>query len=158
MENKKGVTLFELLLTMALITIISGFAIGYLSKQTIKGRDAKRKAAISTVQTALELYRSENNQYPADNSGVIVGCGTYASPTDCAWGATWSQINIAFKPIEYMKKLPLETKVGWSYFYKRNATNNQKYYLCSKLENTSDSDYQASAPDCTGYNYEVTEP
>lgn len=158
MESKKGVTLFELLLTMVLITVLSGFAISYLSRQTVKGRDAKRKAAMSTVQTALELYRSENNFYPTDNSGVIVGCGTYASPTDCAWGSQWLQSNAAGNPIEYMKKLPIETKTGWSYYYKRHATNNQKYYLCAKLENTGDPDYQASAPDCAGYNYEVTDP
>lgn len=160
-EYKKGVTLIELLVVLMLISVFSAVFISYLSKQSLKGRDAKRKAQISLIRSALEIYRNNNDIYPPDNgSGSINGCGTLASPTTCSWGTSWSQTNAQGSNIVYMKELPDDPKKndGWHYSYKRNATSSQKYYLCSKLENTIDADYLSSAPDCSSYNYETTEP
>jgi len=63
--NKKGFTLIELLVVIAIIGLLSTLAVVSLNNARAKSRDAKRIADVKQVQTALELYYNDCNQYPA---------------------------------------------------------------------------------------------
>jgi len=68
----KGFTLIELLVVIAVIGILAAVIMASLNTARSKARDAKRIADLKQVQTALELYRNENNSYPAGSYTTIV--------------------------------------------------------------------------------------
>ncbi|OGL78994.1 hypothetical protein A3J43_03810 [Candidatus Uhrbacteria bacterium RIFCSPHIGHO2_12_FULL_54_23] len=76
MRNKKGFTLIELLVVIAIIGLLATLAVVALNNARQKSRDAKRVADIKQIQTALELYYSDQNGYPAATGAL--GSGTYA--------------------------------------------------------------------------------
>ena len=95
-SNQKGFTLIELLVVIAIIGLLSTLAVVALNSARQKSRDSKRVADIKQIQTALELYYSENNGYPAAASAIVLGAGgSYAAlcsnggwKTACAGGDT----------------------------------------------------------------------
>ena len=75
--NKKGFTLIELLVVIAIIGLLSTLAVVALGSARVKARDSKRVSDLKQVQTALELYYTDNNAYPAGNAllfGEAAGC------------------------------------------------------------------------------------
>jgi len=82
-ETKKiyfsGFTLFELLITISIIGILTAIATISFSSAQKKGRDARRMQDVKNIQTAAEQYYSLNNTYPSatntDFSDTLVGIG-----------------------------------------------------------------------------------
>ncbi len=68
-KTERGFTLIELLVVIAIIGLLSSIILASLNSARIKGRDARRLADIKQIETALELYYSENNTYPSTASG-----------------------------------------------------------------------------------------
>ena len=65
LNNKKGFTLVELLVVVAIVAILSVTAYVALGGQTGKARDSRRKSDIAAIQNALELYYINNDsRYP----------------------------------------------------------------------------------------------
>ena len=64
-KNQKGFTLIELLVVIAIIGILSTLSVLALNSARARARDAKRIADIRQIQTALEMYYNENNEYPS---------------------------------------------------------------------------------------------
>lgn len=75
MKKQKGFTLIELLVVIAIIGLLSTLAVVALNNARSKSRDAKRLADIKSIQTALEIYLSENaaNSYPVEGTAVTLG-------------------------------------------------------------------------------------
>ena len=73
MKNSKGFTLIELLVVIAIIGLLSTLAVVALNSARLKARDAKRIADIKQIQTALELYFNDQQNYPAGT--LILGTG-----------------------------------------------------------------------------------
>ena len=66
LKNKKtGFTLIELIVVITIIAVLSVIAIVNYGGTSKKSRDGRRMADIEKVRIALELYRQENNGYPA---------------------------------------------------------------------------------------------
>lgn len=91
--NKKGFTLIELLVVIAIIGLLSTLAVVALGQARVKARDSKRLADLKQLQTALELYYTDQNAYPSgsslslgvadaakclDSSGFAASCGANA--------------------------------------------------------------------------------
>jgi len=79
-SRRSGFTLIEILIVIAIISILSSVAIVGLPKIGGKGRDARRVSDMRQVQTALELYFTKNGNYPnvsdwAGLSGALTGAG-----------------------------------------------------------------------------------
>lgn len=61
---KKGFTLLEIMITMGIIAIISAMlTVNYISAR-VRERDSRRKSDLVKIQSALELYRADNQRYP----------------------------------------------------------------------------------------------
>lgn len=52
----KAFTLIELLITLAIVFVLSGIVFSQMSESRIKARDAKRLSDINQIQLALEAY------------------------------------------------------------------------------------------------------
>ncbi len=95
MTQKKGFTLIELLVVVAIIGLLSTLSIVALNTARAKARDARRVSDIKQIQTALEVYLSENGTYPTSTAALsptfIVQVPVQPTPSNdgsCATGAT----------------------------------------------------------------------
>jgi general secretion pathway protein G len=126
-KSQRGFTLIELLTVIAVIAVLTGIlSISYLGVRQ-RARDAQRKSDLKQIQSALELYRADVDQYPS--AGLLTTCGVaFAGPS----GAV------------YMQKIPCDPKNTTApYFYNPTTTT---YTLASCLENGNDKDKVVTAP------------
>jgi prepilin-type N-terminal cleavage/methylation domain-containing protein len=72
MESKRGFTLIEILIVVAIIGILASVVLVGLGPVQRRGRDARRISDLRQIQTALELYYNQNGKYPAAGSGNTV--------------------------------------------------------------------------------------
>ncbi len=61
---KKGFTLLELLIVVAIIALLSSLGAVSVSSQRKKANDARRRADIHQLQVALEGYYVDHQKYP----------------------------------------------------------------------------------------------
>lgn len=140
---KKGFTLIELLVVIAIIGILATFIVASFASAQARGRDARRKADLEAIQTALELFKSDTKGaafYPAGpegagtlitalvpnyikavpldpgNSNILTGSYDYAGGTLTGGGCTGNAISGI------------------------NAANCDDYRLTATLENLNDAE------------------
>lgn len=80
-QKKSGFTLIELMIVATIIIVMTGLGIVSYSTTNRKARDGKRQADLAKVQSALELYRSVNGEYPESTtfSGMVDQLDNYLS-------------------------------------------------------------------------------
>lgn len=136
--NKKGFTLIELILVMALLAILAIMLIGNFNAVLKKGRDAQRKNDLAQIQKGLELYYEDNKTYPTFTA--IFG-KKLCKNANCAQGDT-----------SYMIKTPNDPSSSkYIYIYSPAPVQNNTssyYYLYSYIENDQD---QGPNISMTGY-------
>jgi len=156
--KKKGFSLIELLVAIAIMATIMAFALpNYLGARE-RARDAKKKAELTQLKTALRMYYNDHQSYPATAACggkpfSLSGCG--ASGTSCcpcstsfdfAQGETCGMV--------YMKKY-ITTLTGMAYF---SSTDGEVFCLRIALENRSDPDLSASQLRCATACSSATHP
>lgn len=86
--KSKGFTLIELLVVIAIIGILSTVILSSLSSSRERARDAKRKADLNTIRTALTMYYLDYGNYPqeSDGCGRTGDGGAYFNYSGTNWG------------------------------------------------------------------------
>ena len=113
--NKKGFTLAEILIVIAIIAILSIIALTQYKTQIAKAFDKKRKDHLYRLKVALEEYYADNNCYPT-------------SLPDCG---------VSFAP--YLPQIPCDpqSKEPYEYVYDEQACP-QWFKVYTLLDNTAD--------------------
>lgn len=138
MKHIRGFTLVELLVTIAIIGILTSVGLSTFTSAQKKSRDARRKNDLATITKALEVYYNDHSRYPNDETGQIKGC-TIADPDTeevCAWGAAFQHADTTPATV-YLISLPDDPGSGRDYYYEA-AADRKSYQLYSRLENAAD--------------------
>jgi prepilin-type N-terminal cleavage/methylation domain-containing protein len=136
----KGFTLIELLLTISIIGILTTVLLVNVLGFRERSRDVTRKKDLRTIQTALELYRSDASDYPAS----LPACNA----------------SLSYGTVIYIRKMPCDPKTGTGYgdgskYAKTGAT----YTLTVCLENEKDSEKDATTlGGCSPASFTVYSP
>lgn len=105
-NKKSGFTLFELLVSISIIAVLTAVAVvsfGGLNKKT---RDARRSSDLEKIRMALEAAKQIGNTYPT-NLTTLVGSS-------------------------FLERVPTDPKgVGYSYYY---GGSSYTYTLCAQME------------------------
>ena len=127
MKKNKGFTLIELLVVIAIIGLLSTLAVVALGNARQKARDAKRLSDLKQMQTALELYYTDQTDYPA-GAGVTLGApaGNFACLNAAGFGAT-----ACASP--YMGQVPADPLAAQDYVYTKGVNT---YAITATLETT----------------------
>ncbi|PJC55947.1 hypothetical protein CO026_02950 [Candidatus Kaiserbacteria bacterium CG_4_9_14_0_2_um_filter_41_32] len=108
--HQRGFTLIELLVTIAVIGILASIVYSNLSSTGGVGRDAKRKADLRNMQSAIEQYKNKKGVYPSE--GCVVGSDGFSGENDCL-------AYISGLAPEFISVLPHDpkrlTNVGYAY-------------------------------------------
>lgn len=64
MHSKKGFTIIELMVVIAIIGLLASIVMVSLGGAREKSRDSRRQADLKSIQLALSLYYNDNGMYP----------------------------------------------------------------------------------------------
>lgn len=136
---KNGFTLIELLVGIVILGILGSFTFANVFNGLPKARDAQRKNDLEQLQTALQLYYQDNNEYPA-----LTKC---ESTTDDCWSTLLVKNNT--NQSRYIKIIPKDpiNNSDHHYYYCSSATD--KYTLVANLENVQDKEKTSDTEDCS---------
>lgn len=154
MKKQKGFTLTEMMIVVTIIGILATLIVGSYAKYTQRARDVKRKAHLEQIRTALELYRTENFQYPPLN-----------------WDGWCTQIsNSSFPQVKnaleagYISQVPRDPRYSGTYqdyFYRRISGNRYALYAELEIEDVVNDDFSGCARignQNNEYDYKITNP
>lgn len=115
MMRKKGFTLVEIMIVVAIIALLAAIAIPNLLRARANANEAAGVAAVKTVVTAAISYRSVNPAYPTNLNALgsasppyidsILGCtSTYCNKAGFNFtldGADANNFNITARPMTF---------------------------------------------------------
>ena len=73
-RREAGFTFLEILVTILIISILSGVVGLSVVRHLSQARMEAARAQIKTLQTALQIYRSEQGHYPTQEQGLMALC------------------------------------------------------------------------------------
>lgn len=161
MIKKNGFTLVELLVTIAILGVLSSIAIVVFRGVTAGVRDSRRISDLQSIKQALELYRNDKHYYPRISVGDG-GCdytkpppllcpemprlilNSVASLNNCTGSAITNYYGFCSVTSTYLQSIPKDSDTSRNYYYLATPTspiicNNTSvpctgFILCAKKE------------------------
>ena len=156
-RNIGGFTLIELILVMAIITILSVIGIGTFMQATVKSRDTQRKNDLEQMVRALESFNNDVGRYPKiDAFTGAMTCPTYDVPTKSilegpCFGDIFAYLNGNAKST-YLQGVPTDPNSTKKYVYLVLNSDPSGFALYAALENTQDNDVVKTAGVVTNWD------
>ena len=95
-NRRRGFTLMELLVVLAIIGILAAIATGVYISRVDDARITRARADIQTIEAALDIFRLDNFRYPTSQEGLQV---LVEQPNDP---------DIRWPDGGYMRRLPMD--------------------------------------------------
>lgn len=95
-QFQKGFTLIELMVVVVILAVLAGLVVPKLMERPDEARIVKAKQDISSISSALQLYRLDNYVYPTTDQGLEA---LSEKPTDDPVPKNW-------KPV--LERMPLD--------------------------------------------------
>jgi general secretion pathway protein G len=109
-QLQKGFTLIELMVVVVILAVLAGLVVPKLMDRPDEARIVKAKQDISSISSALQLYRLDNFVYPTTDQGLEA---LSVKPTDDPMPKNWKQV---------LDRMPLDPW-GNPYLYLRPGEN-----------------------------------
>ncbi len=119
-QKNKGFTVVELLVSIAIIGLLSAVVFASFSQAQKKARIARRVSDLKQVQTALAYYYAVNKSYPNTN---------WEWRSSCSWWGSYAANNVIPGLVpNYIANIPTDPQMNASantscYVYASNGTD-----------------------------------
>ena len=111
--KKKGFTIIELLVAVGVMAVMSAGIVAAIGQgPRMRSRDARRKADLESIRTALEMYRNNYGWYPSPANYDCIGALPCFSPT-------------------YISNIPTDPKTPIMKYPYSQPSGSRSYSLCS---------------------------
>lgn len=127
--KRKGFTLIEMLIVVAIIGILAGAVLVGLGPVQRGGRDSRRIADLRQVQNGLELYFNKCGYYPGGPAAS--GCTGFSQIS--GWS---SLVNSLTQSAIGVNNVPNDPSAGRNYFYGTDSAGSG-YVLGAILEDSA---------------------
>jgi len=157
LRSNRGFTLLELLIVIALISILVVAAAVSYSESQKRARDTLRRSDLQKIALALEEYYQDHKEYPPTNSNPQTACTYSTGDSACCLlgGSIAANVNAGATC-----DLPRNTYIGDGNFnaFPRDPRNNQSYIYISNGQSyvLVAKNYEGKVP--SGNVYSSTEP
>lgn len=160
MRSKQGFTLVEIIIVVAIISIIAGIVLFNVGTASQKSRDGDRQADLRTLQSAVELYKQKYGRYPAGCRGAGVWSGQTSTDYVCASG---NQYIVGLAP-EFIRALPTDKRLAETnpnnsgYVYTTNADRTVYKIMAKRTVESEVVDYSHPFKSCDTDSTASTNP
>lgn len=151
MKTKNGFTIIELIVVLAIISVLSAIVSGNVRTIIVKARDARRVAEVRQMQKALDAYYADHGSFPTSG---------WACSNNSSWPVLQTTL-AAYLPV--MPVDPTNTNSCYSYnincytycYFSANYGKGENgcdwYMIVYNLENASGADPGVRSCPYTGY-------
>lgn len=154
-----GFTLIELLVVVAIVGLLSSVVLASIDSARENARDARRKADLRQIQSALELYYGDNGSYPVGSAGSDRSCWiNQEGQSGChPLGGLTDGGYMQSVPVDPAANTYVGSGCGGAQFY--SYWSNGQEYLLGAVEETEGGsgctqDGNWSGPNATNYTYQ----
>lgn len=147
-NQKEGVTLVELLVVVAVVSVIATFSITTFPAVLAKSRDNRRIADLKMIASALEQFYSDNNYYPPNTTNLP------ANLTSNSGSNQWI-VNLSES---YIKSIPKDPNDPQKYYHYSTPTGHQTYVLWASLERSDNPERVANPNAACQINHPIFPP
>jgi general secretion pathway protein G len=131
-KNNKGFSLTELMIAISIVGSVATIAGAQMDDVLPMARDAQRKANIHQVQTALNLYYNDHEQYPVTSND---------EPTVAGWQTIKNILESSEQT--YMPAVPSDPLNTGQYIFKYSS-DGQKFKITYETEDSLDQSPQVA--------------
>ena len=126
----------ELLIVMAIISVLATLIVGGFRSSQMRGRDGQRKSDLKQISNSLELFYNDYGKYPPASGTQVAACA-YNPASGAGVACNWGSSEMSDGKTTYFKVVPVEPASGQIYVYKVDSLQS-KYQLYAHIENTQD--------------------
>ncbi len=129
---RKGFTIIELLVVLAIIALLAAVSLVFFSSSPPKGRDSRREEDIKSIQSALNLFINQKGHFPVCAQETMVD-----GNTDCLSSLLLSEGTIKVMPLDPKYKGTGSCGETNSFLYCYQSADGASYTIRYQLETNS---------------------
>lgn len=131
MPNRSAFTLIELLIVVAIISVLASIAVPNFLEAQVRAKVSRNRADMRTIGVALELYRLDCNHYPPDRYYYMA---RRVPPMDSQTADQSLWLHVLTTPVAYMTSIPDNVFANRSYNNSLGKYPSAKFYLYTGQE------------------------